>query len=33
LPKEAALVIGLDIGGSKTLAGLAARDGEIRRTR
>jgi len=32
LPKEAALVIGLDIGGSKTLAGLAARDGEIRRT-
>ncbi|MDE2852963.1 MAG: ROK family protein [Chloroflexota bacterium] len=32
MPKKGALVIGLDIGGSKTLAGLVARDGEIRRT-
>lgn len=30
MPSE--LVIGLDIGGSKTLAGLVTRDGEIRRT-
>jgi glucokinase len=29
LPKEEALVIGLDIGGSKTLAGLVGRAGEI----
>jgi len=31
LPKEEALVIGLDIGGSKTLAGLVTRSGEIKR--
>ncbi len=31
MPKEEALVIGLDIGGSKTLAGSVSRDGEIRR--
>ena len=31
MPKEEALVIGLDIGGSKTLAGLVSRDGEIKR--
>lgn len=31
MPKEETLVIGLDIGGSKTLAGLVSRDGEIRR--
>ena len=29
MPEEEALVIGLDIGGSKTLAGLVSRDGEI----
>ncbi len=29
MPKEAALVIGLDIGGSKTLAGLVSRTGEM----
>lgn len=32
MPKEEALVIGLDIGGSKTLAGLVRRDGEIVRS-
>ncbi len=32
MPKEEALVIGLDIGGSKTLAGLVSRDGESKRT-
>lgn len=32
MPKEDALVIGLDIGGSKTLAGLVKRDGAIART-
>ena len=31
MPKEEALVIGLDIGGSKTLAGLVSRQGEIKR--
>ena len=31
LPKQYGLVIGLDIGGSKTLAGLVTRDGEIDR--
>lgn len=31
MPKKEALVIGLDIGGSKTLAGLISRAGEIRR--
>ena len=32
LPQENALVIGLDIGGSKTLAGLVSRSGVIKRT-
>lgn len=31
MPANDALVIGLDIGGSKTLAGLVSRDGEIKR--
>ena len=31
MPKEETLVIGLDIGGSKTLAGLVSRSGEIKR--
>lgn len=33
MPTEEALVIGLDIGGSKMLAGLVARDGAINRVR
>lgn len=33
MPKEAALVIGLDIGGSKTLAGLFTRAGEMTQVR
>ncbi len=32
MPKEEALVIGLDIGGSKTLAGLVTRAGEVGKT-